>query len=183
MNEKPRSKSYRFFHPVYLLSSYLSSTKVSSTHFKPRCFHVPSHKTTFLGVNVTPLSLRIEIIGPRQWVFSTIWWFCPLRRILYYCDLIRCAQCSSSSDSTPETPKGRQDLTIRLGKNMGPPYQLARPHVVRFFPSELGKGSYDITLSSTPPHLLRSSGSQALRLAPLFFNSSLTRRSSNRERD
>ncbi|KAK1568986.1 hypothetical protein Q3G72_031279 [Acer saccharum] len=67
----------------------------------------------------------------------------------YYCDL---AQCSSSSDSTPETPKGRQDLTIRLGKNIGPPYQLARPHVVRFFPSELGKGSYDITLSSTPPH-------------------------------
>lgn len=33
-------------HPVYLLSSFLSSTKVSSTHFKPRCFHVPSHKTT-----------------------------------------------------------------------------------------------------------------------------------------
>lgn len=44
----------------------------------------------------------------------------------------------------------------------GPPYQLASTHVVRFFPSENGKGCFYISLSSTPPHLLRSSGSQAL---------------------
>lgn len=72
---------------------------------------------------------------------------------------------------------------LLYARERGPPYKLAKPHVVRFFPSELGKGSYDITLSSTTPHLLRSSGSQALRLWPLFFNSSLTCRSSNRERD
>lgn len=130
----PRSQSYRFFHPVYLLSSYLSSTKVSSTHFKPRCFHVPSHKTT-LGVNVIPLSLN----NLNNWAVTVgllnNQYGGSASSVGYYCDL---AQCSSSSDSTPETPKGRQDLTIRLGKNMGPPYQLARPHVVRFFPSELG---------------------------------------------